>query len=283
MPECIICNNKESFRKKYIILLQCMNCSHIFADDNLDEKAIEEIYSNKYFFGDEYINYINDKQQIEKNSKSRLKIIKKYSGKLINKNLFEIGCAYGFFLNSIKNNFKNVSGIEINKDAVEYARDKLDLDVINGDFATNKNISLQKYNIFCMFDVIEHLNNPDKTIKRIATETNDETYIYITTGDIESLNARVKGKNWRLIHPPSHIHYFSKKTIKLLLEKNGFKIISIKYCGYNRNLLSILSKIKIIKNYFSFIIKLIVFLKLSDLNLYLNLYDIMLVVAKKEK
>jgi|TARA_B100000959_G_C14914191_1_gene596548 SAM-dependent methyltransferase len=282
MPKCIICNNNNKFKKKFEILTQCMDCKHIFADLNLDHTKIKQVYSNDYFFGNEYINYINDRKQIEKNASNRIKIIKKHTKNIINKNLYEVGCAYGFFLNSIKTYFNKVSGIDINEEAVNYAKNILKLDVEEGDLISKKNIDIKNYNIFCMFDVIEHLANPDNYIKNIASKSKGETFLYITTGDIDSLNAKIRGKNWRLIHPPSHVHYFSKKTIKLILEKNGFKVISIQYCGYYRNFLTILSKINFIKKYFNFLIKLFVYFKLSNLDIYLNLYDIMFVVAKKD-
>ena len=282
MPKCVICNNSKNFKKKFEILTECIDCSHIFADLNLDDTNIKKIYSNDYFFGDEYINYINDRKQIEKNSLNRLKIIKKYSRNILNKNLYEIGCAYGFFLNTIKSFFNTVSGIDLNEDAINYAKKNLKLNVESGDLLTKKNISLEKNNIFCMFDVIEHLTNPDAYLKKISAETKEGSLLFITTGDIKSINAKIKGKKWRLIHPPSHVHYFSKKTMKLILEKNGFKVLSIEYCGYYRNFISIFNKIEFLKKYFSFIIKLLKFLKLSNLDIYLNLYDIMFIVAKKE-
>ncbi len=282
MSKCIICKNNKEFKKKFEILTQCLNCSHIFADLNIDFSKVKEIYSNDYFFGSEYINYINDKKQIEKNSFKRLNVIKKYSKNLLNKNLFEIGCAYGFFLNAAKIFFNKVGGIDVNEEAINYARQNLKLNVELGDLISSKKTKLDDYNIFCMFDVIEHLVNPDEYIKKIGLESKRGTLLFITTGDINSLNAKIKGKKWRLVHPPSHIHYFSKKTIKLILEKNGFKVLSIKYCGYYRNFSFILNKNNFIKKYFNFIIKLLAFLKLLNLDIYLNLYDIMFVVAKKE-
>ena len=63
-----------------------------------------------------------------------------------------------------------------------------------------------------------------------------DSIIAITTGNIESLNSKIFGENWRLIHPPTHLHYFSYNSIKTLLEKNNFKIIHFEHCGYYRSL-----------------------------------------------
>ena len=97
MSECIVCKNNKKFKDKFKILKQCLKCKHVFADINLSKNEIDKIYSNDYFFGKEYINYINDKKQIIKNSLIRMKEIRKYIINFRIKNIFEIGCAYGFF------------------------------------------------------------------------------------------------------------------------------------------------------------------------------------------
>ena len=188
-----------------------------------------------------------------------------------------------FFLNTVKNNFANISGIDINESAVKYAKDTLKLNVSSEDFLNVEKQKISNIDIFCMFDVIEHLVDPNKIINKINNESKIGSYIIITTGDISSFNARINGANWRLIHPPSHIHYFKKKTINKLLKKNNFEIISISYCGYYRNLSFILNKIEFIKKYLKIMIKILTYLRILKYDIYLNLFDIMLVIARKTK
>ena len=46
----------------------------------------------------------------------------------------------------------------------------------------------------------------------------------MTTGDLDSWVARTRGSKWRQIHPPTHLHYFSGKTLSRLLCRYGFEI-----------------------------------------------------------
>ncbi len=282
MTKCIVCKNTKHFHKQYIILTKCLKCSHIFYDKKLNYKDLQKIYSNDYFFGQEYINYINDRKQVEKNANIRINSIKKYVKNIKTKNLLEIGSAFGFFLNVAKRKFRNLEGYEINSDAVDYARDYFKLQIYKENFIT-KEFKNKKYDIFCLFDVIEHLNNPDQYIKKIYEISSKDSYIFITTGDIDSFTAKIFGKNWRLIHPPSHVHYFSKKTIEILLNNNGYDVISNKYIGYYRNFSFILNKLNFFKKNFNWLIKSLNFINLSKIDIYLNVYDIMMVVAKKKK
>ena len=280
MIQCVICKNSKNLKKKFTNLLECSQCGHIFANLNLDFSKVQDLYNDDYFFGNEYINYIKDKKQIQKNANLRVKLIKRFSHKFLKQNLFEIGCAYGFFLNFVKKKFNYVEGIDVNNEAIEYGKKNFNIDISCDDFET-KNIEKNKFNIFCMWDVIEHLQNPDIYLKKINKISQKNSLLCITTGDIKSFNAKLNGKNWRLIHPPTHIHYFSKETIKKILENNNFEIINFEHCGYYRNLSFILNKINFLTKYFSWLIKILTFLKIDNLDIYLNIYDIMFIIPKE--
>jgi translation elongation factor EF-Tu-like GTPase len=83
-----------------------------------------------------------------------------------------------------------------------------------------------------------------------------------------------------MIHPPTHLYYFSAGTMAKLLEKYGFTIVSITHPGIYRNLKQIVFSLfflnKNVGGRFS--------LLLDKLNaaIYLNTYDVMQVVAQKK-
>lgn len=47
--------------------------------------------------------------------------------------------------------------------------------------------------------------------------------------------ARIQGKHWRQIHPPTHLSYFSWKSLALLLKQAGFSVVEKKYWGNYRS------------------------------------------------
>jgi hypothetical protein len=87
-----------------------------------------------------------------------------------------------------------------------------------------------------MWDTIEHLLKPHLYLEKISRHTRPGGLIALTTGDIKSLNARLMKKKWRLIHPPTHVYYFSLDTLRRLLWRYGFEIIYHKHCGLYRSL-----------------------------------------------
>jgi hypothetical protein len=59
--------------------------------------------------------------------------------------------------------------------------------------------------------------------------------LFVTTGDIGSTLARWRGSRWRLIHPPTHLHYFSRETVTRLLSRYGLQVVEIKSVGVARS------------------------------------------------
>ena len=90
MIECTVCENQTNFKSKFKILFECQNCGHIFADVKINFSDVQKLYSDDYFFGNEYIDYINDRNSIEKNAIVRNKVINKYVKKNYKNNIFEI-------------------------------------------------------------------------------------------------------------------------------------------------------------------------------------------------
>jgi 2-polyprenyl-3-methyl-5-hydroxy-6-metoxy-1,4-benzoquinol methylase len=278
MNECIICKNQNN-PPLYSGILKCPNCSHAYADACLSDEELTQLYSRNYFFGEEYSDYFADRRVLEKNFKLRMNVLNRYLSPN-SQNLLEIGCAYGFFLNLVKNRFQSVQGIDLNADGVQYARQELALQTIEGDFL-KVNFKDQLFDVVCLWDTIEHLSSPHLYLEKIAGHTKKGSLIAITTGDIDSLNATFRKKNWRLIHPPTHLHYFSMKSITKLLNKNGFEVIYKKHCGFYRSLENALYNIFVLRNKSLFLYNLLKKTKLTSLDFYLNLYDIMYVIARK--
>jgi len=252
----------------YSSLMKCTNCGHAIYKKKINNYEIHEIYNSNYFKDGEYKDYLADERIIKKNFKLRLQNLKK-NNIFKDNHLLEIGSAYGFFLDLAKEFFLTASGVELNKEALTYSSQNHKVWEKIED--VNSNI---KYDVICLWDVLEHLTNPIESIKDIINISKNNHTLVFTTGDIGSLNARIFKKNWRLIHPPTHINYFTKKSICIMLKNLGYQITTIKYTGYYRSLDFIMYKLNVLK-------KLNSKFKLNNFSIYSNLYDIFYVEAKK--
>ena len=119
-------------------------------------------------------------------------------------------------------------------------------------------------------------------MKKISQIVNKNALVEITTGDIKSINAKLLKEKWRLIYPPTQISKFLKKSINEILNNNSFKVIYIVSCSYFRSFLFMASNIKFIKKYFPWIFKLWKILKIPNFGIYLNIFNIMFIIAIKK-
>jgi len=282
---CIACG-QAAFRPYLSQLIKCQNCELVTAAIIPTEEELNMLYQQEYFFGKEYSDYKADRQALEYNFKKRIQ----HLGPFISPStrLVEVGCAYGYFLNLIKNKVKHHQGYDVSTDGVEFALNELKVNASNQNFLTAK-IKKQSVDLVCMWDVIEHLADPDSFLEKIHEILTPGGHLAFTTGDISGLVPKLRGEKWRMIHPPTHLYYFSPKTAELLLNRQGFKVVSVRHPSVYRNIGSVVNQLKYNRlakraNVGIFGVADGVSRKtgIGNLNFPLNTFDIMEVVAVKE-
>ena len=142
--------------------------------------------------------------------------------------LLDVGCSTGYFLNAARLAFE-VRGVEPSRWAVDYARTRLHLDVIQGHIE-DVVLPLESFDVLTMNDVIEHFPDPRAALERSAALLRPGGILYLVTPDIGSFSARVlRGRWWGL--RPAHLFYFSRSTMRALLEQCGFEVVQVRSFG----------------------------------------------------
>ena len=77
-------------------------------------------------------------------------------------------------------------------------------------------------------DVLEHLVDPTEMLKKINLKIKRGGKIFLTYPHSESYKSKILKDRWPMVSPLAHVHYFSKKSTKIMLEKAGYKILVIK-------------------------------------------------------
>lgn len=238
---CRVCGSGAGYEPTLGQLEQCTACGFVTYRD-FEQSELAEIYSEEYFAGDEYPDYLGQQDALRRSMRHHLKQMSRYNPR--RGALLEVGCAYGLFLDEARPHFQRVEGIDISAAPVAYARDKLGLDAKEGEFLT-ANYEGKTFDVVCLWDTVEHLPSPEEYLGKAAGLLGEGGMVFLTTGDIGSLNARWKGAGWRQIHPPSHLHYFSRRTITVLLERLGFEVVGIESTPYYHTLFNIFASIRL--------------------------------------
>lgn len=82
-----------------------------------------------------------------------------------------------------------------------------------------------------LWDTIEHLSDPRGVLLDIRRILKPSGLLMLSTGALPHTDPEVMSK-W--YYPPWHLYYFSEKTIRELLDKCGFDVVS--YTEENENI-----------------------------------------------
>jgi SAM-dependent methyltransferase len=245
----------------------------------ISDAELERLYGRDYFHGQEYLDYVAEEESLRLNFRRRLATLRRLIPDLAGAELLEIGCAYGFFLDEVRGEVARASGIDISAEAVAFARAGRGVDARQGDYLA---WALERpVDVVALWDTVEHLRRPDLFIAKAARDLRPGGYLALTTGDIGSLNARLRGRRWRMIHPPSHLHYFSVGTLSRLLDRHGFELVHVSHPGNWRTLGAIAYIILAMRLNRPGLYRLFARLPLARWRIGLNLLDIMFVVARR--
>ena len=272
---CLVCG-AEAWAPHLGDLLRCTACGFVTADVTAPIDT-SELYSDEYFRGAEYLDYAADEAFIKRTLQPRLDAVLAgcRQGRLL-----EIGSAYGFFLDLARAHF-DVVGFEVSPAAAAHARQNLGLDVRTDEFVATSPASLgAPVDATVMLDVIEHLEYPDRVVAHVAEVSRPGALLLITTGDIGSWVARRRGRQWRLIHPPTHLHYFSRATLTRLLARHGFQVRDVRAVPVVRSVRQTFYSILALRMGRTGLYQRLERLVPQTLGFPLNTYDIMQVIAE---
>jgi SAM-dependent methyltransferase len=75
-----------------------------------------------------------------------------------------------------------------------------------------------------LWDVLEHLADPHAAAAELARVLAPGGVLALTTGDVESLAARLSGRRWHLFSLPEHLFFYSRRSLVRLLAAHGLRV-----------------------------------------------------------
>ena len=207
-------------------VFKCNNCGLVFLFPQMTPAQEREFYEKEY--GEIYSS--------EKGTtpadlfKNRLKDAKDYFG-LVKEYLstkddcLEIGCASGYFLATIKDYVKSVSGVESHTILRQYCND---IGIMTYE-TIDECPKIEFDNIFLFF-LLEHLGDPVNFLKKVRSILKKGGNLFIEVPNVDdalfSLYDIPAFKSYYFT--PAHQFYYSRKTLSDVLIKSGFNEFQIK-------------------------------------------------------
>jgi len=139
--------------------------------------------------------------------------------------LLDVGCNEGRGLEFYRSHGFSAEGLELNSKAAEVARSKgftVYGSTLEG-FATEK-----KYDVVVLSNVLEHSLNPGEMLEHIHRLLNPGGQVWISCPNSRSWLRSAFGRYWINWHVPFHIVHFSAETLRQVLQKSQFEIVSMR-------------------------------------------------------
>ena len=217
---CNLCNSEEAVilgRQNSFVLNKCRKCGLVYVYPQPSKDEISSHYSVRY----------NPLPVPSNNNFNKSKgMLQTVEEKIQKGRLLDVGCSYGFFLNTARNNGWEVKGVEIAKGPAQYAMNLniaiVEKELIDADFSEGE------FDVITMWHVLEHFRDPFTNLLVANNILKKKGFLFLTTPNINSLVAKLCGKYWSWLDPPTHLYYYSSKTIVKLLEKAGFNCLYVK-------------------------------------------------------
>ncbi len=140
--------------------------------------------------------------------------------------LLDIGTGGGSFPHVASTRGWKAEGCEPNRWLCDWALENYGLPIRPGT-VFQQNLAGQSYDVVTLWDVLEHTPDPKTEVREAHRLLKDEGLIVINYPDIGSWIARVMGRSWVFLLDV-HLYYFTRTTIRKLLEDAGFDIVRIR-------------------------------------------------------
>ena len=208
-------------------MVRCPQCRLQWWDfSSIDTTAL---YGPQYFSGSNgegYDDYYALQSAMERTGRRRLQRIQDVIG-IVSGRLLDLGCGPGFFLSAARALGWDVEGVEISEAAAEYARQTLQLPVLTSPIDVDV-VPPASFDLVTMWDVIEHVPDPRRALQAATRALRPGGGFALTTGDVESLAARVSGERWHLYNLPEHFYFHSERSLRSLAEQSGLRPIAVR-------------------------------------------------------
>ncbi len=134
----------------------------------------------------------------------------------------DVGCAVGALLVLLRDRGWNCAGVELGARQAAYARAARGLDVRDCTLEAAA-FPARAFDLVHASHLIEHLNDPRSFVREAHRVLAPEGRLVLTTPNAAGFQARLFGPSWRSAIF-DHLYLFSLKTLRALLDSEGFVV-----------------------------------------------------------
>jgi len=199
-------------------IVKCQKCGLIYANPILEEQKITDLYQKSK------LTYQEEIDDLKETYGYYLKRI--ISLLPARKNLLEIGCGSGFFLEkALEFGFENIFGVEPSIEAVKQASKSIQNNIIVDVFKPGL-FQDNFFDVICAFQIFDHIVNPNEFLANCRNYLKKDGLVLMINHNIGAWTAKILGEKCPMIDI-EHPFLYDKKTFKEIFVNNNFKVQKI--------------------------------------------------------
>lgn len=227
-PLCGIASTTTWLRRGDWQYRHCSACSAVWLDPLPTDAWAKQFYDRGYFEGGGrggYRDYLADEVQHQANARARVALVRRH-GAAPPGLWIDVGCAAGYTLVEARDAGFQVSGVDLSPWA-ELAHTRFGLELF-AMLAQAQQVHANRAAVVSFFQVLEHMPDPLLALRQARGCLRVGGLLVIETWDRSSLAARLFGRHWQQITPPSVAWLFDRKSITAALTRAGFETRAIR-------------------------------------------------------
>lgn len=237
--DCPVCRRPGApwHRPKGFALRWCAACGFGWMADVLRSDFERWLYDGPYFQGapDGYPDYLAAEASIRRTAREHLDVLDRLHvdprppGGAGRGRLLDVGCAAGFFLDEARRRGWEVAGVDPSAAMCAHARDTLGLDVLRGPCEALLGDDRQPpADAIVLLQVLCHVEDPLGTcLAHAARRLRPGGTLLLELWDCESRTARLLGRRWTQLTPPSVKFWFSLRSVQAALARHGLTPVEV--------------------------------------------------------
>ena len=135
--------------------------------------------------------------------------------------LLDVGTSIGLFLHQAAERGWRGLGTEFGRRALAYARDELGVEAVDTPIEELDG----EYDVVTVLSVLEHVNEPRGFLREVRRLLKPGGATYLIVPNVDSLATRVLHEKAATFDGRNHLLYFSPRTLRDLLEREGFDVV----------------------------------------------------------
>ncbi len=208
-------------------IARCQVCQFIFLSRRPDAESLNQCYGQNY-----YTAVATPKNRFRQflyalRARARMHRLLRLHGRMP-QSLLEVGHGNMEFLKFLGQQFKGrcqLTGTDIKIHAIHAPDPSFNIRLVEGDVGS-LNLG-QSFETIVMYDVLEHIADPLIALRNLHKHLEPQGSLIGQVPNWNSVWRHGFSRHWSGLQIPRHQNFFTAKTLRSLLEKTGFQLVSV--------------------------------------------------------